>query len=106
MDDVEVFRTTCASEAQIARSGPRCLGATPPRTVGRVSVALTSTIAIAVVLAIDVWVYFDAKRFADQGTPIFFRLGALVIDTPAKWLLGCLVLWILVVPTYLVSRRA
>jgi hypothetical protein len=69
-----------------------------------VSPALVPVFVVAVILAIDLWVYLDAKRQVARGAPVEFRIGALVIDTPAIWFLGCLVLWIIFFPIYLVSR--
>ena len=57
-----------------------------------------------VIGAIDLWVYRDAKRCADEGAPVVLRIGGLTVSTPAGWLLGCLVLWIFFFPMYVISR--
>ena len=69
-----------------------------------VSAALVPVIVLAVVLAIDAWVYQDAKRSTNEGAPVVLRLGAFVVDTPAAWFVACLVLWIIFFPPYIVSR--
>lgn len=61
-------------------------------------------LALVVVVGTDLWVYFDAQRIAGAGTPVFFRLGTFTIDTPLGWFLGCVVLWVVFFPTYIVSR--
>lgn len=65
---------------------------------------LAPIFVIAVVLAVDLWVYVDAKRWADAGTPVTLRVGGIVVDKPVTWFLACLVLWIIFFPMYMVSR--
>jgi len=50
--------------------------------------------------------YFFAgpKQRADQGAPVVVRIGAFVLETPETWLVGCLILWIIFFPLYMVSR--
>jgi hypothetical protein len=55
------------------------------------------TVYLLVVLATTVWVYFDAGRYDWSGNGF--------CDTTWKWLLGCLLLWFVVFPAYLVQRR-
>lgn len=62
-------------------------------------------IVIAVIVATDLWVYLDASRCDREGTPVYLRIGAVNIQTPAWWFLACLVLWIFFFPMYLVSRN-
>ena len=56
------------------------------------------------VVAIDAWVYSDAKAHADRGAPVVFRAGSFSVETPAAWFLGCLLLWVIFFPLYLNSR--
>jgi hypothetical protein len=70
-----------------------------------VSPALVPFLAIVVIVAIDLWVYLDAKRHVEHGAPVELTIGALVVDTPAAWFLACLILWVIFLPLYLVSRR-
>jgi hypothetical protein len=56
------------------------------------------------ILAIGVWVYADAKQRAGQGVPVVARIGSFAVATPKTWFLGCLVLFILFFPLYMVSR--
>lgn len=68
------------------------------------SAALVPLIVIATVVAIDSWVYADAKRRADAGRPVTFQAGGLAVDTPPMWFAGCLVLFIIFFPLYLTRR--
>ncbi|MGE0819906.1 MAG: hypothetical protein AB7O74_14720 [Candidatus Nanopelagicales bacterium] len=61
---------------------------------------------LAVAVAVDAWVFLDAKRRQDSGDDVVASVGPVTLSEPAHWLLGCIVLWILVVPLYLVARRA
>lgn len=69
------------------------------------AVALIPLGLLVAVLAIDSWVYSDAKSRAERGSPVVFRTGSFVIDTPTAWFLGCLILWILFFPLYLTNRQ-
>jgi len=66
--------------------------------------ALVPLVVLLAILAIDLWVYADAKRWAAQGTPVVARIGSFAAATPETWFLGCLVLFILFFPLYMVSR--
>lgn len=66
--------------------------------------ALVPLWILVIGLALDAWVYADASRHAERGRPVVFRSGALVVDTPARWVVGCLLLWIVFFPLYLTSR--
>ena len=66
--------------------------------------ALVPVLVLLVILAIDLWVYDDAKQRADQGAPVVVRIGAFVLETPKTWFVGCLILWIIFFPLYMVSR--
>jgi len=41
---------------------------------------------------------------SDQGAPVVVRIGAFVLETPETWFVGCLILWIIFFPLYMVSR--
>jgi hypothetical protein len=56
--------------------------------------ALGPVLVVLVILAIDLWVFADAKQREEQGAPVVVRIGALVVETPATWFVGCLLLWI------------
>ena len=60
---------------------------------------------LVMILAIDSWVYRDAKLRVARRRPVIFRAGSFVIDTPAMWFVSCLILWILFFPLYITSRR-
>jgi hypothetical protein len=66
--------------------------------------ALVPLVVLLAILAIDVWVYADAKQRAGQGAPVVARIGSFAVETPETWFLGCLVLFILSFPLYMVSR--
>jgi hypothetical protein len=66
--------------------------------------ALLPVLVILVLVAFDVGVYLDAKRCADEGSPVVLRVGTFVVETPLAWFVGCLVLWIVFFPLYLISR--
>lgn len=51
------------------------------------------------------WVYRDAVARSEQHEPVAFRRGGLDISSPAAWALGCLILWPLFFPLYLLSRQ-
>jgi len=72
--------------------------------VGYMSAALVPLVVLLVILAIDVWVYADAQQRAGQGAPVVVRIGAFVLETPLTWFIGCLILWIVFFPLYMVSR--
>ena len=60
---------------------------------------------LLLVVAIDAWVYIDAKHHRELGTPVGFRAGGLRLETPEAWLLACIVLWVIAVPLYAAARR-
>lgn len=68
--------------------------------------AFAPLLVLLVVLASDAWVYADAKAHTERGTPVVFSAGTLVVDTPAAWFVGALLLWIVVFPLYLSARQA
>ncbi len=55
-------------------------------------------------LATDLWVYAEARAHDERGTPVVFSVGALRVDTPVSWFLGCLILWIVFFPLYVTGR--
>jgi hypothetical protein len=61
-------------------------------------------IVLFAALATDLWVYVDAKVRYERGTPVIFSMGSLKMDTPAAWFFGCLILWIVFFPLYIMSR--
>jgi hypothetical protein len=69
-----------------------------------VAASLAPLLITLLVVASDVWVFLDAKRCSQAGSPVFLRIGILSIETPLAWLVACVLLWILFFPMYLVSR--
>jgi hypothetical protein len=66
--------------------------------------ALVPLAVLLTILAVDLWIYNDARERRDDGRPVVAALGSLTIDTPAAWLAGCLVLSIVFIPLYLAAR--
>ena len=93
--DLDVFRSGMNSAATDPRHWP--YGWAMPA-------ALVPVVVLLVILAIDVWVYADAKQRAGQGAPVVVRIGAFVLETPQTWFIGCLILWIIFFPLYMVNR--
>ena len=61
---------------------------------------------LAVALATDAWIFLDSRKRRASGRVVVATIGPVNLSTPEQWLLGGLVLWIVVVPLYLVARRA
>lgn len=61
---------------------------------------------LLVALVVDGWVFMDARAREDDGREVVASVGPVTLSTPAHWLLGCLLLWVFVVPLYLVARNA
>ncbi len=68
------------------------------------ALTLLPLVVLAVFLAVDTWVYFDARAQAQRGTPVVFSFGAFVVNTPEVWFACCLVLFVIFVPLYLAGR--
>jgi len=59
---------------------------------------------LVVAVGTDAWVYLDARRRAAAGDPVEASLGSIALESPTAWFMGCLVLWVLFFPMYLVAR--
>jgi hypothetical protein len=65
---------------------------------------LTSLIWI-VIIGTSIWVYFDAKAIGmKSGEVISGKMQGLDSYGPGSWLVGCLLLWIVFFPLYLMKR--
>jgi hypothetical protein len=53
--------------------------------------------ALALIVPTAAWVGFDARKFDWSGSGL--------AKTPLEWAAGCLLLWIVIFPVYLVRRR-
>ena len=62
-------------------------------------------VILLVVVASDVWVYFDAARQRDAGEPVVLVVGSIRVETPEAWFIACLVLWVIALPLYFTGRR-
>ncbi len=66
---------------------------------------LGPVLIVIAVVARDAWVARDAIRRQSRGEGVTASVGPVTLDRPEHWLLGCLLLWILVFPMYLVARH-
>jgi hypothetical protein len=60
---------------------------------------------LGLVVAIDLWVYIDAKALFERGSPVVFITDFVTIGSPAAWLTGCLLLGVVFIPLYIMTRR-
>ena len=67
-------------------------------------IALFPILVLLVVVAIDLWVYADARAHSERGTPVVFSTDFLTVDTPVAWFFGCLLLSVVFLPLYLALR--
>jgi hypothetical protein len=67
---------------------------------------LAPVVLVLVVLTVDVFIFRDARARQSEGRAVVATLGPVNVSTPWQWLLGCLVLWVFVVPLYFVARDA
>jgi hypothetical protein len=63
-------------------------------------------VVVVVIACVDLWVLADARRWARVGSPVVFRLGSFSLETPERWAVACLLLFIFFVPIYAAARRA
>jgi hypothetical protein len=68
------------------------------------SATVVPLVVVAVLIAIDTWVYADAKEHTRRGEPVVFRAGSFGVETPSGWFASSLVLWVIFFPLYLNSR--
>lgn len=64
---------------------------------------LVPVAVLLLVLGSDVWVFADARERLRRGERVSVAVGALRVETPAAWLLGCLVLYVIFMPLYLTA---
>lgn len=67
---------------------------------------LAPVIFLLFVAAVDLWVYREASARRTEGRSVVATVGPVTLSTPEQWLLGCLFLWIFILPLYLVARHA
>ena len=78
---------------------------TPDMGTATTATWLPPLIVLGAVLLSDAWVYSDAVHRRRVGRTVAVRIGRLRVDTPEAWLLGCLLLWVVFLPLYLVGRN-
>lgn len=66
---------------------------------------LLSIVAVLLLAASALWVFRDSSARVERGAPVVFTIGSSEVDTPAAWAVGCLVLWVVFMPLYLVCRK-
>ena len=66
---------------------------------------LIPVVLLIVILGVDLFVYSDAKAHENRGRPVEFSNGLVTLDTPAAWLLGCVVIFVVCIPLYFTMRR-
>lgn len=69
------------------------------------STALVVFVPLVLVVVADAWVYADARSRRGTGREPGVRIGSLQVNTPEAWAIGCLVLFVIVFPMYLIARR-
>lgn len=65
--------------------------------------ALAPLALLVVVVAIDVWVYLDARGRSFSGEDVVATVGPLTLSTPSQWLVAILLVWIFLAPLCLVA---
>jgi len=50
--------------------------------------ALVPFHVLLAILAMALWVYADARRWAVRGAPAVARIGSFAVETPETWFLG------------------
>jgi len=50
-------------------------------------------VVLLVIIGTDLWVYTDARKRTEGGTPVALSIGALEVNTPTVWFVACLILW-------------
>src|SRR6059058_2515649 len=84
------------------------MGSTQPTLIGHRMTGISPTallpiLIMLVVLAVDAWVYADARKRLQEGDRVTISAGSLRVATPEAWFLGCLILWVVFFPLYLTA---
>jgi hypothetical protein len=79
-------------------------GTLPFGMMGLWVVPLVPILVLLALLATDCWVYVDANDRSKRGSPVVLSIGSMRLDTSNSWLFGCLILWIVFFPLYIMSR--
>ena len=72
--------------------------------VSAAGAALVAVCVLAMVFGSAVWVYTDARTYADRGNPIVLSAGSIQLRTPIAWFFACLLLAEYFLPAYIDSR--
>ena len=87
----------CRLSVAIDSQQPKCAPLTP--------MVVVPIVVIAVVGALAIGVYGDARRQEARGTSVVASLGSFFVDTPQAWFACCLFLSVVFVPLYLSARN-
>lgn len=68
-------------------------------------IVLAILVPVALTLVADAWVYRDARLRQVAGHEPTVQIGMLRVDSPEAWLVGCLVMFALAFPLYLIARH-
>jgi len=60
---------------------------------------------LLVIAVADAWVYADASARQRAWREVTARFLSMDVETPKAWLFGCVVLFLIFFPAYLVARR-
>ncbi|GAA0384614.1 hypothetical protein Acor_47720 [Acrocarpospora corrugata] len=63
--------------------------------------ALVPLLVLSLLVAVDAWVYADAKGRMKRGYPVVFAVGNFRAGTPEAWMMSCLVAGVAFIPLYL-----
>lgn len=66
--------------------------------------AAAPLVLLVVVVALDAWVYVDARRRQGTDREVSATVAGLTIDRPLAWLVWCVVLFVVAFPLYVVAR--
>lgn len=69
------------------------------------STALVVFVPLVLVIAADIWVYADARSRQGTGREPGVRIGSLQVNSPEAWAIGCVALFVIAFPLYLIARR-
>lgn len=70
------------------------------------AVALSPIIAVVALFGVALWVYRDAQAHLAAGTPVTLVVGSFRLDTPQAWTIGCVILFVVFFPLYLMARKS
>ncbi len=67
---------------------------------------LAPLVVLLFIALLDAWVYSDARSHLERGETVRFQAGNFVVDRPETWTAGCLLLFVVFFPLYIVCRSS